>query len=326
MIYLDHWFWGLTEKSCFYVGKTDVIPTGCLLAGRVYYQFNKDHIVTELNELSNRCEKILVIINEPVEDLRSIICETDHGKTLFFADVVPNYHEPRLLTDISWFVVPENYYVSKIWAQKLLQMLDHRFDKPKKFDCLLGTARSHRDRVSSLYENSPHKNEIIYTYFRTNPSGGIWDYPIGDIPVTAAMIDYKGHDVRASAVLPISIYNQSYYSIVSETTALHEQSQFTEKVAKPMLAMRPFVAFCGPFYLRNLRSLGFQTFDTVIDESYDTIIDDDKRYKNAWAQVENLCRQDPMAVFGRLRLILEHNQKHFLQTDWHANVRKFLNQ
>ena len=106
------------------------------------------------------------------------------------------------------------------------------------------------------------------------------------------------------------------FVIVAETTAYNEYSQFTEKVAKPIVALRPFVAFCGQHYLKNLKRLGFQTFGDVIDETYDAVADAGQRFNLAWNQVEHLCQEDPQQILEKLLPTLEYNKNHFLSTDW----------
>jgi hypothetical protein len=67
------------------------------------------------------------------------------------------------------------------------------------------------------------------------------------------------------------------FNIVSETVFDFPFPDFGEKTAQPILAKRPFISI-GPYgNLRYLRSKGFKTFDSVIDESYDEIEDPNKR-------------------------------------------------
>ena len=72
------------------------------------------------------------------------------------------------------------------------------------------------------------------------------------------------------------LYEDTAISIVAETNdigvegvATTEEFWVTEKICRPMFNYHPFVVLSTPFFLKNLRSLGYQTFDTIIDESYD---------------------------------------------------------
>jgi hypothetical protein len=116
--------------------------------------------------------------------------------------------------------------------------------------------------------------------------------------------------------LPIEIYNQTAYSVVAETGYQNWYSFFTEKTAKPMMARRLFVMFSGQNFLHNLRSLGFRTFDTVIDESYDRIRNDQERWSAAFEQVQRLCEMDQQEVFEKIAPVVEHNYNLLMNTDW----------
>jgi hypothetical protein len=163
---------------------------------------------------------------------------------------------------------------------------------------------------------------LIFTYFKNDILSGSWNFDLQSSSGTDNRITVDGQVKQISAVLPVDIYNNSYYSIVAETMVSNDHSHFTEKTAKPIVAKRLFVMFSGQYFLKNLRRLGFQTFDGVIDESYDNIADDTERFTAAWNQVERLCQLDPVWVLSQIEHILNHNQQHFLATDWHASLRQ----
>ena len=108
--------------------------------------------------------------------------------------------------------------------------------------------------------------------------------------------------------LPFKIYQQTAFSLICETTTNNDASFFTEKIAKPMLACRLFVVISGQYYLKNLRKLGFRTFDNVIDESYDSEPDPVKRWNLALEQVKWLCSQDQGKILKSIIPIVLHNQ------------------
>ena len=115
----------------------------------------------------------------------------------------------------------------------------------------------------------------------------------------------------ASTLIPWTIYDNSWYSIISETNPVWCDVNFlTEKTAKCLVAMRVFVMFNAPGTLRYLRSLGFQTFHgEFIDESYDDQHSDELRWQMAWEQVKRLAAADPVKVYQYYQLVLEFNAK-----------------
>ena len=71
-------------------------------------------------------------------------------------------------------------------------------------------------------------------------------------------------------------YNSTNFSLVSESLPVGPESQdlyVSEKTFKPIKLNHPFIVHGSTGTLRYLHSLGFETFDHVIDESYDLVAD-----------------------------------------------------
>jgi hypothetical protein len=145
--------------------------------------------------------------------------------------------------------------------------------------------------------------------------------PEQEIIGTADWVRYHGHQCHLSQVMPIQVYNDTAYSIVAETDNDNTLSFFSEKTAKALIAHRLFVAFSGYKFLHNLRELGFQTFGSVIDESYDLIENDSERFTAAFEQVRALCMLPQTQVLETVRPVLEHNHDMIMNTDWNQFAR-----
>ena len=239
-----------------------------------------------------------------------------------FANAVPHYHS-RLKHIGEWFMQLNNPYSHESWAQDLLTKLLDYHDRLARFDCLLGKQGPARDFIAEKYYQCPRQQDFIFTYFKTDPTQGRWD-ELNDIDIptmSGYRTRYQNVMVSASNILPVEIYNQSHYSIVSDTMCPPYFNFYTEKIAKPIIAKRLFVAFGAHRYLENLKRLGFQTFNNIIDESYDLIVDDHARWQAAWEQVEFLLDQDPAMIKKKCQSIVEYNQNLILSTDWAAPVR-----
>ena len=65
------------------------------------------------------------------------------------------------------------------------------------------------------------------------------------------------------------VWNQFHIEVVVETDAMSNYF-FSEKTARCIATGKPFVMLSGPSTLANLRERGFNTYGSVIDESYDT--------------------------------------------------------
>jgi hypothetical protein len=78
-------------------------------------------------------------------------------------------------------------------------------------------------------------------------------------------------------------YN-SFLHIVAETCQTRaggERMFFSEKIFKPMMTMQPFILLGQQHSLRALKQLGYRTFGTFLDESYDNIENDELRVEAA---------------------------------------------
>lgn len=232
-----------------------------------------------------------------------------------------NISTPNILTyaaQLDYQVAP---YQKKL-SHKLAD-LKHNVHKPFYFDALLGLSRPFRDFVFDAVNASSNREKVFMTYGRdtakTSLSEYHWEPEVEFVcPFTTSIdqVTYLGESIKLSLIVPITIYNQCAYSIITETNAFNEYSFFTEKIAKPLLAKRLFVVFTDYNFLHNLRKLGFRTFDSVIDESYDSILDDTKRWTAAFQQVEKLCSMDQETVYTQIQDIVEHNHQLLMNTNW----------
>ena len=73
----------------------------------------------------------------------------------------------------------------------------------------------------------------------------------------------------------------------------------------------PFIVIGNPYILKRLRSLGYKTFDTLWDESYDEEFDCHKRMEKVVKLVEDISKKYTTEQLNNLieenKDILEHN-------------------
>ena len=79
-------------------------------------------------------------------------------------------------------------------------------------------------------------------------------------------------------------------------------------------------------YLHYLRQAGFQTFEDVINESYDLEVDDVRRWRMAFEQMQVLATMDQQQVLERIQPIVKHNRQVLMQTDWHKKMSQQVGQ
>jgi len=320
-IFLDEFsFNAVAPQSDVYKKYQDVgqIPDDCDLISIAFFDCNYSAHSQVIQQLLTKTQQLLVVITEPTGEFDRFAQTLTDPKIVIFSPAVTNFPVANLRPLITWFDQPDNYYATEEWAKKLQSQLYLGMDRPKRFDCLLGANKPHRDQVERLYKSSAYQDQFVYSYFKNQVNQGIWSRNVDRAQTTThrVRVDIHGRNVAISVLLPIDIYNETFYSIVAETVCTNHYSHFTEKTAKTFVAGRPFVVFSGQHFLKNLRSLGFQTFSAVINESYDAIENETERFAQAWQQVELLCQLDPAAVMQELQSVIAHNQQHFLLTSW----------
>ena len=102
---------------------------------------------------------------------------------------------------------------------------------------------------------------------------------------------------------------ESFFYIESEAISL------TEKIFKPIVNFQPFIYVATKGSLQALRDLGFKTFESFIDESYDQELDNDKRLFMAYEQIKKLClmsKQEIHEWYWGMQDILVYNRQHLL--------------
>ena len=119
----------------------------------------------------------------------------------------------------------------------------------------------------------------------------------------------------------------AFWHIVTETVFYYDKLHLTEKIFKPIVNKQPFMLLAAPGNLAYLKSYGFKTFDSVIDESYDTIQDNDRRTEAVVNQLYWYCNLTPgekTDAMKQLEPIIQHNFDHFYGEFRHIITRELL--
>lgn len=216
------------------------------------------------------------------------------------------------------------YFVRKYLAQN--QFVDTAADhKPYMFDCMLGARRPHRDYVMLAMTRTGLLDRSIVTYRNVFPGEVINEYTkryAGLFPDTPLNWPYVSPNLnpawevkstinnQISCISPDQIFQNTHYSIITETLGSGADFFLSEKTVKAMFSRRVFVMFGARHYLKHLRELGFQTFENVIDESYDDEPVDEVRFQKAMLQVMRLAWfEDPKTVHNLASYVLDNNQR-----------------
>jgi len=282
--------------------------------------------------LYNHVNKIFIFCSELHEHTVQSLIKLDRPKIVIFVCGHINYQfiNAPVYTWLDWFVTSVHFY--KVVRPSLLnEKLQSNKQKKYFFDILLGCQRTHRDFVYHYIHSQDLDNKVIMTYFRywnvdlrqtehIFETEGLEFLEESSYTHSVHRVKYYGYKMNLAQIVPFTIYNDSYYTLITETNAVNEFNFFTEKTVKPILAKRLFIAVAGQGFLRTLKSFGFKTFDTVIDESYDLEPDHGTRWNMALEQLRYLTTVDPDVVQDKIKDIVEHNQTLMLNKEWYDNL------
>ena len=148
------------------------------------------------------------------------------------------------------------------------------------------------------YEQETMLNDLTDTNFgEVNTTVTEW---ITKVPYTLDASDNvlnKWGDVTYDAILAADIhlliethYDLFYYVPTQDRVYKRSlaPSSITEKTNKPIACCKPFIAFSTPYFLEDVRQLGFETFSPYINESYDLETDNQKRLNMIVDEIERI--------------------------------------
>lgn len=219
---------------------------------------------------------------------------------------------------------------SKNFVENQNKLIFSKHNRRYKILCLMNVPRTHRIKFAyDIFSNNlRHENlitckanNIHYNLNFFNSTGSnfdnkefvdslpwIYDHPITEKNPKKLLNTQKEED----------LYLDSYVNFVVETYLDHTSNynrdyelDFTEKVAKPISRMQPFVVLGQEGILQYLHSKGFKTFSRWWDESYDLELDSNARYNKVWEifkYINSLSKIQLSEMLLEMQPILEHNR------------------
>lgn len=228
----------------------------------------------------------------------------------------------------SYFPDDETLFLSRNKSAPAIEYHEHK--RSHTFTCLTRTHKWWRCATVTQLRNLGVLDQAFWSYDTAVSLGdqpdesaiSLYEDPalmpqmqefLKGVPYTADSHDHHQHNNHEHQV--IEHYRDSYLQIVLETHFDADGSGgtfLTEKTFKPIKNSQPFVLFAPAHSLEQLKQLGYRTFDSVIDPSYDQIVDNNQRWHAAMKVVQDLASQDLHNVYLQCRADLLHNQEIFL--------------
>jgi hypothetical protein len=295
-------------------------------------------------------ETYLPFIAEKIHRIANLVSHVIDSKDIFYISGSPNAQEvyERIYAENS---TKETYWISKIsiiavhFFQYATQQRYHRYfnhvnyeikEKTKDFLSFNKMPREHRvrllenmlatDYISKGYmsfEGDPHwianieniNNE--FTHVKQNKNL---------LPIRLNISDERFYPVDITDD-DLKYFDDSYYSIVTETCFYTSEMTLegcifiSEKTYKCLSMKHPFILLTRPHTMAELRKMGYKTFSPMIDESYDSIVDDTERFNAIWAEITRLSNQTTEEWIewqSKIKEIVDYNHTHFYENVNHT--------
>lgn len=213
-------------------------------------------------------------------------------------------------------------------------------NRPKNFVCLNKVHRQHRiDLLELMLRENLINDKCYYSFHDYTHHNSIEilnmlsddHYP--NIKKNLGLIKKLQLNFDENRCNPIDIrkddlefFVNSYFSVVTETLYHGNNYSFTkgknhvsdveagvfmtEKTTKVLSLKHPFILVSVPYMLKALKEEGYKTFHPYIDETYDTIIDDDIRLEYIISEVKRLSNQtheEWLEWVNNVKPIVEYN-------------------
>lgn len=290
--YTDSLFWYLDH---YHVPYTSYSQGNGFIVIELMNIFETGNIVNfftpcEINNLKSGKQKLLLFYpKEPAsyEMLRTSIIElNEHGIENNNIVLITGEHGrpildlfPSNLTVIPYFFFDMSTSIKYAGREAISR------DPKKKFICYNGTVKLHR---TLLYDKLQHDGTGYIGYLKR-----IYDHDIVQHEIdNSSLSDYEklnmqhisfGSPVEIDLTIDdciadqfmddLNLYDDTAFSIVTESLSTPGSLFITEKTFKAILSMHPFILAGSPGLLAFLRQFGYTTYKFLLDERYDDIVD-----------------------------------------------------
>lgn len=305
------------DELYYEFAKVPVCPGAIYLIGREQVRLNGDKV-------RQMCDQCQIIFANPAEGSETLAW---HLKQYNVEDLILQ----KKIQLIGGGRMPPQYgcmlfehfltqpfrYEENIQATKRTPEIFTRLNKPYWFLCLNGRGRPHRYAIINLLEELGLLEHALWT----NLDGHL--KPVKLLPYYYEVDRYQGV-VAQTGYVKAQLFNNewgeiyikpepyidTYFSVVTETVYNYPWSLFSEKISKPLAIGHPWIAAANFGFYRDLRNLGFQTFDSLIDESFDKVENNHDRMNHIVNSIKDLCSQDLAAFVQAAEPICTYNQQH----------------
>jgi UDPglucose 6-dehydrogenase len=134
------------------------------------------------------------------------------------------------------------------------------------------------------------------------------------LPVLDQQLIIDQYDVTQNGPQVSNHYEQALLSVITETTYEHGDVFISEKTFRAIAHAHPFIIVGPSQSLQMLKNLGFETFNGIIDESYDQAYDPNVRMQKILSELKRisaLSEADRFDLYHQLMAVANRNKEKF---------------
>lgn len=179
----------------------------------------------------------------------------------------------------------------------------------------------HQALISSMQETNYVVNDDITNWFpdKMTLDGWIQGNPVTSLDRANVSDQYMENNFLNTQLNLLRYYDQFDVELVAETFVRGDTFFPTEKTVRPIIGKKPLVVYGPRNYLKHLRDLGFKTWESIWDESYDQY-EGIERWKLMQKIIDQIHFWGDWEWEPRLEQaneIAEYNYNHFLSITTH---------
>lgn len=189
-------------------------------------------------------------------------------------------------------------------------------------------SREYRVKFTELIVKNSLQNQCLMKF---NPTDGAHHYKTYDFAnksfsTNIDLEKYFEQSVVSSSCsgdYDVNDYKTCGIEVVLETLFDDCRVHLTEKILRPIACGKPFLLVSTPGALSYLKHYGFKTFDPILDESYDSIIDPVQRLCkiiDVMKQISSMSIDAKKQLWAQLQDIADYNQQKFFSSDFLKQV------
>ena len=167
-------------------------------------------------------------------------------------------------------------------------------------------------------ENLPYSIKILDELPINLEEDDFWDTPL--IIKNPIMAKFN-HYYRPWVLKNLDMISDTYFNIATESSNDCDHGRFSYFSEKTFIGWitQPTIIIGTPFTIEHLKSLGFESFSEMFDETYDNIISNDKRLKKTYSEIERVCnlpQTELQSIYNDLLPKVKYNQEKLFEHEF----------